>query len=104
MLSILGSFANRGQIFDVWVMLFFGIIGYFLVKAKFPLANLVVAMVLGKMLEAELNRSLRMSGGSYAIFFDSFISAAALILSGIIILGVVVDFKKLFIKIKTKLS
>ncbi|MFA5536984.1 MAG: tripartite tricarboxylate transporter permease [Bacillota bacterium] len=95
LLSIVGAFANRGQVFDIWVMIFFGVLGYFLVKAKYPLANLVVAMVLGKMLEAELNRALRISGGSYTAFLESNISLVALVISAAILLSAFIDFKKL---------
>jgi putative tricarboxylic transport membrane protein len=54
---------------DIWYMLIFGVIGYVFKKLDYPLAPLVLALVLGDMAENALRQSLIMSQGSVAIFF-----------------------------------
>jgi putative tricarboxylic transport membrane protein len=61
---------------DVWYMLIFGVIGYVFKKLDYPLAPLVLALVLGDLAENALRQSLIMSHGSLLIFFDRPISGA----------------------------
>ena len=70
-ISILGSYALQNSMTDVWVTIIFGFLGFWLRKAKYPLAPLVVAIVLGDSTERELRRSMIMSGGSLGIFFST---------------------------------
>jgi putative tricarboxylic transport membrane protein len=60
-LSVVGSFAMNNSMFDVYVMLVFGIIGYFMRKFSFPAAPAVLALILGPMAERNLINSLQMS-------------------------------------------
>lgn len=69
-LSIAGAFAIQNAVLDVWYVLIFGIIGFVLRRLDYPLAPLVVALVLGDMTEANLRRSLIMGDGSMLIFFQ----------------------------------
>lgn len=69
-LSLVGTFALRNLMFDVWLALIFGIGGYVLKKLRFPMAPLVLAMVLGAIVETNYSRSLIMSQGSHSIFFE----------------------------------
>jgi putative tricarboxylic transport membrane protein len=55
---------------DVWLVLIFGIIGFILRRLEYPLAPLVVALVLGAPTEAALRQSLIMSDGSMLIFLQ----------------------------------
>jgi len=73
-LSSIGAYATNNQILDLWIMLGSGIAGYIFKKLKYPLAPLVVALVLGDMTEQALRQSLIMSQGSPAIFFTRPIS------------------------------
>jgi putative tricarboxylic transport membrane protein len=61
---------------DIWYMLIFGVIGYVFKKLDYPLAPLVLALVLGDMAENSLRQSLIMSQGSLAIFFTRPIAGA----------------------------
>jgi putative tricarboxylic transport membrane protein len=61
---------------DVWYMLVFGVIGYVFKKLDYPLAPLVLALVLGDLTENALRQSLIMSQGSLLIFFERPISGA----------------------------
>ncbi len=63
-LSVIGSYAIRNNFFDIWLLLGFGIIGYFMERFKFPQAPIVLALILGPMVEAELRRTLALFHGS----------------------------------------
>ena len=67
-LSSIGAFAVNNQVLDLWIMLGSGVAGYVFRKLKYPLAPLVVALVLGDMTEQALRQSLIMGQGSPAIF------------------------------------
>jgi putative tricarboxylic transport membrane protein len=72
----IGSYAVHNSMIDIWYMLIFGVIGYVFKKLDYPLAPLVLALVLGDMSENALRQSLIMSQGSLAIFFTRPIAAA----------------------------
>src|SRR5512135_2499988 len=78
---MVGTYSIRFQAFDVWVMLVFGVIGYFMRKLGFPVAPMVLASVLAKMLETALGQSLLISRGSPVIFFTRSISAIFMLLA-----------------------
>jgi putative tricarboxylic transport membrane protein len=80
-LSSIGAFAINNQILDLWIMLAAGVAGYLFKKLGYPLAPLVVALVLGDMMEQALRQSLIMSRGSMAIFVTRPIAAAFVLLS-----------------------
>jgi len=65
----IGSYAVHNSMIDIWYMLIFGIVGYVFKKLDYPLAPLVLALVLGDLSEDALRQSLIMSQGSPAIFF-----------------------------------
>jgi putative tricarboxylic transport membrane protein len=78
-----GAFTVNNNLFDVWMMLGFAVLGYAMTKLKYPIVPLVLAMVLGRLSENSLRQSLMLSGGSLAIFFTRpiallFVSAAIL--------------------------
>jgi putative tricarboxylic transport membrane protein len=68
------------------MMLVFGIIGYYLENAKFPLAPIVLGVVLGPIAEDQFRRAMQMSNNDISIFFTRPISLAFMILSVISIL------------------
>jgi putative tricarboxylic transport membrane protein len=71
-----GSYAVHNNMIDVWYMLIFGVVGYVFKKLDYPLAPMVLALVLGDMAENALRQSLIMSQGSLAIFFNRPIAGA----------------------------
>jgi putative tricarboxylic transport membrane protein len=75
---ILGAYTINNQVWDVGVMIAFGIIGYFMRKLDMPVAATVLAFVLGQQIEQSLVQSLILSRGSLMIFFRKPISAAIL--------------------------
>jgi putative tricarboxylic transport membrane protein len=80
----IGAYAVSNSMLDVWYMLGFGVMGYVFKKLDYPLAPLVLALVLGDLAESALRQSLIMSRGSPLIFFASplagAITTAALVL------------------------
>ncbi len=78
----IGAYAVHSNMIDIYYMIPFGIMGYVFKKLDYPLAPLVLALVLGDMAENALRQSLIMSQGSFLIFFkrpiSGVISAVAL--------------------------
>ncbi len=64
----IGSYAVHNNMIDVWYMVIFGVLGYVFKKLDYPLAPLVLALVLGDLAENALRQSLIMSQGSLTIF------------------------------------
>lgn len=79
--SLLGSFAIRNLMADVFISLVFGILGYIMLKGGFTPVPLLLGMVLGEMVETNYHRALMISGGSYSIFYSSIISKILIFLT-----------------------
>jgi putative tricarboxylic transport membrane protein len=79
-LCTVGSFAIAGRVFDIYVMLAFGLIGYGLRHFGYPMAPLVLGIVLGDLFEKNLRRALVLSDGDLTPFFTRPISAALAVL------------------------
>jgi putative tricarboxylic transport membrane protein len=79
-LCAVGSFAISGRVFDILIMLLFGVIGYPLRKMKYPDAPLILGLILGPMLDENLRRGLILNGGSLVPFFTRPISIILIIL------------------------
>lgn len=70
-LCVLGSYAIRNSIFDVYLMGIMGLVGYGLQRMRVPVAPVVLGLVLGETLEQQYRTALILSEGSYGIFFES---------------------------------
>ncbi|MFN4170166.1 MAG: tripartite tricarboxylate transporter permease [Pseudorhodobacter sp.] len=66
MFCVIGSYALNNTVFDVWVMLAFGVVGFLLERAKIPLGPFVIGFVLAPLAEEKLRSGLMMSGGDYS--------------------------------------
>ena len=62
-ISVIGVYSVNGSMFDVWMMLVFGVLGYVFKKLKYPLAPLVLALVLGDMAETSFRQAMLIYGG-----------------------------------------
>jgi len=98
-LCIIGSYALGMNIFNLYLMLPVGIISYFLIEMGYPIAPLVIGVILGPMADENLRRALMVSQGS---FMPVFTRPVALILFLIIVWTVVSQFPA-FRKFKDKL-
>jgi putative tricarboxylic transport membrane protein len=77
---VVGSFALNNVMADVWILFFFGILGYLMVKYGFPLAPLILGVILGDLIEINFVRSIQ-TDPSYTQFFTRPISLILLLLS-----------------------
>ncbi|MCX7780107.1 MAG: tripartite tricarboxylate transporter permease [Negativicutes bacterium] len=84
-IMILGAYSINNSMFDVGAMLAFGILGYFMKKVAFPLGPVLLAFVLGKIMETSLLKSLTIFSGSFIPFFQRPISATLLVVAFAII-------------------
>jgi putative tricarboxylic transport membrane protein len=78
---VIGAYTINNSIVDVFFMLVFGVVGYLMKKLKYDAPPLILAYVLGPMLEYSLKQSLMVSKGSFAIFFNRPISATCLFMA-----------------------
>ncbi len=67
----IGAYTVHNSMFDVWMMLVFGVLGYLFKKLKYPLAPLVLALVLGDMAESSFRQAMLISQGSLSIFWSN---------------------------------
>ena len=77
-LCVIGSFAINNSVFDVGLMLAFGIVGYVFDRLHIPTAPMVLGLILGPLLDGSLHQALLIGDGSYFIFIESPISAGLL--------------------------
>jgi putative tricarboxylic transport membrane protein len=85
LLSFVGAYSVRNSMLDVAVSLVFGILGYFLRKFQWPQAPLLLAYILGPLVENNLLQSLSMSGGSPLIFVQRGLSLALIVSAAILL-------------------
>jgi putative tricarboxylic transport membrane protein len=85
-LSLVGAYAATLDMGTVWMCLFFGVLGWLMIKFDIPRPPLVLALVLAQLMETSIRQSLLLSFGSPAIFIERPISAVllALILGSIL--------------------
>jgi len=98
-LCVVGSFALQARLFDVGIMIVFGILGYILREMEYPMAPLVLGIILGDILDKNLRRSLILSDGSIAPFFTRPICLVLCLLTVFIVLGRAKWFHALMAKV-----
>jgi TctA family transporter len=86
MFCAIGAYTVQNSFFDVILMLAFGVLGYFMKKAQYPLAPLVLALVLGDRAEEAFRQALIGSGGNVMVFGSTWL------VSSIMLLGLVALF------------
>jgi putative tricarboxylic transport membrane protein len=78
---LIGVYCAGANVFDIYVMVIFGVLGYVVQKLGYEPAPLVMAFVLGPLLEKNLRQALIMSGGTMKVFVSRPLSAAALLIA-----------------------
>jgi putative tricarboxylic transport membrane protein len=91
---LIGAFSINNVAFDLYVMILFGVFGWIMRKFGYEAAPLVLAYVLGPLLETALRQSLLISGGSFAIFVTRPIAAAALGFAALLLLSNLLPYFK----------
>ncbi|QDL94635.1 transporter (plasmid) [Paroceanicella profunda] len=79
-LCLIGPYALTQRVFDIWVMVAFGILGFVLRRMDYPMPPLVLGIILGDLLDKNLRRGLTLSDGDLSPFFTRPISAAFAVL------------------------
>jgi len=88
-ISVIGTFAINSSPLDLYLILFFGVLGYIFDKVDIPVAPLVLSLVLGGMMEQSFRQAMTISGGNPQIFFGSVITITLVIMS---ILSILLPF------------
>lgn len=83
---LVGAYSPRNTMFDVWVAIAFGILGYLMRKKQWPLGPLILGFILGDLFETALRQTLSMSGGSIKIFFQRPVLMISIIITAIMIM------------------
>src|SRR5699024_4486563 len=78
---VVGTYSLGNNMFEVWIMLIAGIIGYFMQKFGFPATPIILAIILGPKMETNLRESLVLFDGEFMNFFTRPISAVFIIIS-----------------------
>lgn len=88
---VVGTFALNNNILDIFMMMIFGVVAYFLIKCDFPMPPIILGLILGNLAEKNLQRALTISDGSWSIFFTRPISLVLIIISVISLLWPIVS-------------
>ncbi len=78
---IAGSYSTNNRVYDIYIILIFGIVSYFLRRMDFQLVPILLGMVLGPLAEKNFRRAMVVSGGSAEIFFTRPISCAFILIA-----------------------
>ena len=94
-LAVVGAYSNGNNVFDIWIMLVFGLVGYVLTRNNYPLAPLILGFVLGPLFEQYLRRALMNAEYGVWEFFMRPVSAVLIIVT-LVVIGVTVfkEFKR----------
>jgi len=80
-ISVIGAYAINGSMMDLYLILFFGVLGYLFEKVDIPVAPLVLSLVLGGIMEQSFRQAMTISGGNPKIFVGSAITITLVVLS-----------------------
>jgi putative tricarboxylic transport membrane protein len=86
-ISAIGIYSINGSTTDLYMMIFFGVLGYLFAKADIPAAPLVLALVLGDLIEQSFRQAMTLSDGSLAIFASSPITVTLLAFTALSVLS-----------------
>ena len=85
-ISMIGVYSVSGSLFDLGLLMIFGLLGYLMRKLDYPAAPLILGLALGAGMERALRQSLMMSEGNLSILVSRPISAAMLLLAVVVLL------------------
>ncbi|MGF1475012.1 MAG: tripartite tricarboxylate transporter permease [Geminicoccaceae bacterium] len=92
---VIGSFGLDNTMFDVWVMLIFGVIGFALERARYPLGPFVIGFVLAPLMEEKLRSGLMMTAGSITPVFTRPLALGFLVVAVVLLLWpIIADYRR----------
>ena len=86
-LTVIGSYAANNNVFDVYVMVIAGILGYFLKRHDFPVGPIILGFILSNLLELNLRRTIAMCYGSVSELFGQIFTSPLSIVLFLILAG-----------------
>jgi putative tricarboxylic transport membrane protein len=92
MVTMLGTYSINNSVIDMTVALAFGVLGYLMLKSGYEPGPLVLAFILGALLETSFRQSLTMSNGDLGIFVSRPFSAILLAVTALIVALAIVQF------------
>jgi TctA family transporter len=87
----IGAYAIQNAIFDIWLMLLFGVVGYVFKKISIPLAPFTLALVLGSKAEDAFRQSMIGSGGNLGVFWSNWLVGSITTLAFLLLFWSVID-------------
>jgi putative tricarboxylic transport membrane protein len=97
-LCVIGAFSANNRIFDIWVLLGFGIVGVILSRADYPQAPVILGFILGPYVETYLRRGMQFSRGDFFAFFKSPVACVFILIGLATLVFNVVKYLKNFAK------
>ena len=85
--SIIGVYSVDNRLFDTWLVVFFGLLGYLMRKIEYPAAPLILGLVLGDLMENAVRQSLMMSQGDVSILYTRPLALIILIMTALVLIG-----------------
>jgi putative tricarboxylic transport membrane protein len=93
--SVCGTYSLNQSLIDVWIMLLFGVIGFFMRRYGFSLVPVIIGLILGELVEGTLRQSLVIFDGNWLMFFTRPIALTFFILSFIALIFPLIKRKKI---------
>jgi putative tricarboxylic transport membrane protein len=84
---LIGSYSINNSMFDIGVLIVSGLVGFALRKAGFPVAPVILGLILGPMFESNMRRSLMLSQGNWSTFVTRPISLAFILVAIFVLAG-----------------
>lgn len=94
-LCTVGAYANSGSLYEVFIMVIFGITGYYMKENEYSPAAMVLGMVLGKIMDDNLRRAVSLAMGSSNPFSDMFLHPITVIMIVLIVVSLLSNSKKI---------
>jgi TctA family transporter len=85
-ICFVSAWTVSGSLFEIWLTLIFGVVGYLFKKLDYPIAPLVLAMVIGDKAEDAFRQAMIMSGGTLATFWGNWLSGSLMSLAFLLLL------------------
>ena len=85
--TVIGVYSLEASLFHIWLLLGFGVLGYFMRRYRYPVAPMVLALVLGPLMERSLYRTMTLSHGDFSVIFTRPISGTLMACVALVLLG-----------------
>jgi len=85
--SLIGVYSVDQRLLDIWLMVFFGLLGYLMRKVEYPAAPLILGLVLGDLMENAVRQSLMMSQGDVSILYTRPLALVILVMTVAVLIG-----------------